>query len=227
MEEKKKGNVGLIVLVIVLLLACVGMGAFIFVNKDKLTAKENTTTTVKNENKSVKDKTTKCADISYDLNTTEYGLGASGAGISVTIDNTRKSARISYNGATVSNTFGLGWVTAADTYSYELIDTKSFDKKISQVLIDGSGQDSTNSAILYLMEDGTVEYVPILKELNTNWSQPDNTKKFNSYGKLNGISEVISLVPAEAQGYHTVLAKKADGTVINLSDTFKATGNFR
>lgn len=32
-----------------------------------------------------------------------------------------------------------------------------------QVLIDGAGQDASNSAILYLMEDGTVEYVPILK----------------------------------------------------------------
>lgn len=42
MEEKKKSNIGLIILVVLLLLACVGMGAFIFFNKDKLTAKENT-----------------------------------------------------------------------------------------------------------------------------------------------------------------------------------------
>ena len=227
MEEKKKSNKGLIVLVVILLLVCAGMGTFIFINKDKLTAKENTTATVENEKKDVNEKTTKCEDINYDLNTNEYGLGASAVGISVSIDNTRKSVRISYNGATISNSFGLGWVTAADTHTYELIDTKNFDKKISQVLIDGLGQDATNSAILYLMEDGTVEYVPILKELNTNWSQPDNTKKFNSYGKLNGISDVISLVPAEAQGYHTVLARKVDGTVTNLNDTFKATGNFR
>ena len=41
MEEKKKSNVGLIIFVVILLLACVGMGAFIFVNKDKLNAKEN------------------------------------------------------------------------------------------------------------------------------------------------------------------------------------------
>ena len=58
MEEKKKSNVGLIVLVVILLLACAGMGAFIFVNKDKLMSKENTATTANNENKSVKDKTT-------------------------------------------------------------------------------------------------------------------------------------------------------------------------
>ena len=144
----------------------------------------------------------------------------------VFVDKTRKTARISYNGATVSNAFGLNWVTATDTSTYELIDTKTFDKKIVQVLIDGSGQDASSATILYLMEDGTVEYVPILKDINTNWSQTDNTKKFNSYGKLNGVSDIISLIPAEAQGYHTVLARKADGTVINLADTFKATGNF-
>ena len=57
MEEKKKSNAGLIVLVVILLLACAGMGAFIFVNKDKLTAKENTTTTVKNEKKETNEKT--------------------------------------------------------------------------------------------------------------------------------------------------------------------------
>ena len=223
MEEKKKSNVGLIILVVILLLACIGMGTFIFINKDKLTTKENKPT----ENNNMNETPLECTDISYDLNTNEYGLGASAAGISVTVDNTRKSARISVNSATISKTFGLGWVTSAETYIYELIDTKTFNKKIVQVLIDGSGQDATNLAILYLMEDGTVEYVPILKELNTNWGQPDNTKKFNTYGKLNEISEVISLVPAEAQGYHTVLARKADGTVTNLIDAFKATGNFK
>ncbi len=226
MESQKKGNKWLIVSIVILLLACIGMGGFIFVNKDKLTSKENTTT-VSNEKKKENEKNEKCNEVSYDLKTSEYGLGASGAGISVSIDNTRKSVRISFNGMTISNTFGLGWVTGADANSYELIDTKTFDKKISQVLIDGSGQDATNSTILYLMEDGTVEYVPILKEINTNWQQPDNTKKFNSYGKLNNISDIVSLIPAEAPGYHTVLARKADGTVINLAETFKETGNFR
>ena len=43
MEEKKKSNVGLIILVVVLILLCAGMGAFIFINKDKLTTKENST----------------------------------------------------------------------------------------------------------------------------------------------------------------------------------------
>lgn len=36
MEEKKKSNVGLIVLVVILLLACVGMGAFFFVTNNTI-----------------------------------------------------------------------------------------------------------------------------------------------------------------------------------------------
>ena len=41
MEEKKKSNAGLIIFVVILLLACVGMGTFIFINKDKLLTKDN------------------------------------------------------------------------------------------------------------------------------------------------------------------------------------------
>ena len=226
MEEKKKSNAGLIVLVVILLLACVGMGAFIFINKDAIFNGENEQTIINNKDNSKKEKATKCPDISYDLNTDEYGLSENEAGIAVSIDKTRKNVTISYNAATVSHTFSLGWFSGADTTIYEIIDTKSFDKKITQVLIDGSGQDVSSMAILYLMEDGTVEYVPLLKDINDNWGQQDNTKKVNSYGKLEGVSDIVSLISAEADGYHTVLARKADGTVINLSDAFRATGNF-
>ena len=226
MEEKKKSNAGLIVLVVILLLACVGMGAFIFINKDAIFNGENGQTIINNKDNSKKEKATKCPDISYDLNTNEYGLSENEAGIAISIDKTRKNVTISYNAATVSHTFSLGWFSGADTTIYEIIDTKAFDKKITQVLIDGSGQDVSSMAILYLMEDGTVEYVPLLKDINDNWGQQDNTKKVNSYGKLDGVSDIVSLISAEADGYHTVLARKADGTVINLSDAFRATGNF-
>jgi len=185
-----------------------------------------TTSTTTTESKEAKDNTSNCSEISYDLKTSEYGLSDSNVGISVVIDSTRKKATISFNGATVSSSFGLGWTTSADKNVYEKIDTKTFDKKVTQVLIDGSGQSANSMAILYLMEDGTVEYVPILKELKTNWDQSDNSKKFNSYGKLEGITKVISLIPADSANYHTVLARQADGTVTDLIKVFNATGNF-
>ena len=79
---------------VISLLACSGMGAFIFINKDKLTAKENTTTTVesgkkkateKTETKNVKAntiETRKCigvysgtAALTQDVQTGQYGKG--------------------------------------------------------------------------------------------------------------------------------------------------------
>ena len=237
-QTKKKSGSGLATLVVILALVVMGMGAFIFLNKDKLMSKEEASVEKASTNSKTKvdtksntgsntESTKDCPEISYTLKTNEYGFRAGNVGISVSIDSTRTSAQIAYNGATINNSFGLGWTTAADTTTYETIDTKTFNKKIAQVLIDGAGQSSVSSAILYLMEDGTVEYVPILKDINTNWRQADNTKKFNSYGKLEGVSDVISLIPAEASGYHTVLARKADGTVINLSNALNATGNFQ
>ena len=69
MEEKKKSNVGLIILVVILLLACVGMGAFIFVNKDKLNAKENISQIQDNEESKSQDvSNTKYCEGTYTFN---------------------------------------------------------------------------------------------------------------------------------------------------------------
>jgi cytoskeletal protein RodZ len=94
MEEKKKGNKGLVALVIILLLACIGMGVFIFINKDKLTAKENATKTVESDKNDTNEKTEittekantietrKCtgvytgtAALTQDVHTGQYGKG--------------------------------------------------------------------------------------------------------------------------------------------------------
>ncbi len=55
MEEKKKSNAGLIVLVVVLILLCTGMGAFIFINNDKLTTKENSSANEQKKTKNQKE----------------------------------------------------------------------------------------------------------------------------------------------------------------------------
>ena len=72
MEEKKKSNAGLIVLVVILLIACAGMGAFIFINKDKLIVKENATTTVKSDKKDTNEKTETNTDMFKDETIRSY-----------------------------------------------------------------------------------------------------------------------------------------------------------
>ena len=225
-ETKKKGNSGLAILTVLLMFICAGLGGFIFINKDKILNECATeSTTISNEKTQKNNKTEKCDEVSYDINTNEYGLSDTALGVKVSIDKSRKSVTISTNMKTLNESFNLQMFTADDSYSYEKIDTKTFDKKVAQVLIDGAGQDVSGTAIIYLMEDGTVEYTPILKDFKANWGN-EAKDKFNSYGKLDGVSNIISLIPAEANGYHTVLARQADGTVINLSSAFQATGNF-
>ena len=227
-EPKKKGN-GLVIVVIILLLICLGLGGFIYLNKDKIFTKQEQETT-KKEDSNTKEG---CPEINYDLKTdesNEYGFSDGFGGLFVSVDANRKEVRIFANSNKLSETYGLGWPkTNEESYASSPIDTKTFDKKITQLMIDGIGQDTGGEAILYLMEDGTVEYTPIYKELKTNWNQTDNSKKFNSYGKLEGITDVISLISADVPGkpmggYHSILARKADGTVINLFEAFKKAG---
>ena len=224
--KNKKGNSSLVILTILLMIVCAGLGGFVFVNKDKLLNECATeSTTINNEKVQKNNKTEKCDEVSYDINTNEYGLSAKSFGVMVNIDRSRTKVTIKTNNKTLNETFGLQMFTADDSITYEEIDTKTFSKKVNQVLIDGAGQDASGAAIIYLMEDGTVEYTPILKDFNANWGN-EAKDKFNSYGKLDGVSNIISLIPAEANGYHTVLARQADGTVIDLANSFQATGNF-
>ena len=54
LEPKKKKN-GLIIVVIILLLLCLGMGGFIYLNKDKIFAKEEVTPVEKQEEEEVEE----------------------------------------------------------------------------------------------------------------------------------------------------------------------------
>ena len=123
MEEKQKSSVGLVVPVVILLLACVGMGAFIFVNKDKLISKESTQTTNKEEEKETetaeKPETTKAnekaietrectgvysgtAAITQDARTGQYGKG--NLTIKLKSDGTYELKKANANGAVGSYT---------------------------------------------------------------------------------------------------------------------------
>lgn len=220
--ERNKANKVLVIFTIILTIITILLAGIIYMNKDKICFNNkciDKKLSEKNINK--KDEIKKCKEINYDLKTNEYGLSANGAGLNIFVDETRKNVEITYNKYMLSNTFSLDLNAKEDKGSYESLGKKHFDKKITEVLIDGSGQDATSLTILYLMEDGTVEYVPILKDLKANWKEKDVTQKLNSYGKLEGIDGIVSLISAEGKGYHTVLARKADGSVIDLSEALK------
>lgn len=230
MEEKKKGNGGLVALVIILLLACIGMGAFIFINKDKLIAKEDGKTTIENKNKdsnkgSQKDTNVETNAIiifdgskSINSDVKDYSLSCQGnAGIWVTVDSTQKVLTFSFTPARVVEFYPLSWTSSKNELSSSNI---NFEKKIIDVFFGEMGQSSSGDTLFILLEDGTVEYIPIVHMFNNAQESPI------SYGKINNVNDVTKFTLANTSGGVTTLAIKSDGTFYDLWYSLKDTGNY-
>lgn len=106
-------------------------------------------------------------------------------------------------------------------------DISNFDLsgKPTDLLLTGFGQAPGYETLFFLIEDGTVEYIPLAKATKDS--------NFKSYGKLPNINNVIkfysgSSCPADSFtgcGRQS-LAQRADGNYYELYDAVKNTGNF-
>lgn len=64
--------------------------------------------------------------------------------------------------------------------------------------------------LFFLMEDGSVEYMHIIKALNE--------KEYKSYGKLNGVEDVVEIIEASTnRNGMCPVAIKQDGSFYDLS----------
>lgn len=144
-------------------------------------------------------------------------------GINIAVDETQTKVTISLNHPLVSQNYGLGWTTALEDHSYEPHDI-TFDKKVVDVFFGGLGQSSVGDTILFLMEDGTVQYIPVKKAMSVDH---ENLKTF---GILEGVSDVVKFYQAnsvmEMGSGITILAQRSDGTIYDLSSILNATGNY-
>ncbi len=91
------------------------------------------------------------------------------------------------------------------------------DKKVQNVYNLGAGQSAAGNCILFLMEDGTVEYMPLIYAIIH--------EDFRSYGKIEGAENIIDIVSAYAEGPfegagagNTVLLIQEDGTAYDIGD---------
>ena len=98
--------------------------------------------------------------------------------------------------------------------------TINFEKKIVDVFFGGMGQDSSGDTLFILLEDGTVEYIPIVHMFNHAQDGPI------SYGKIAGVSDVAKFTLSNTSGGVTTLAIKNDGTFYDLWYSLKDTGNY-
>ena len=237
MEEGKKGksNVSLIIIIVVLLIAVLGLCAYIFLNKDNSSITKyvtgNNNTNTKNESsqkntetntntQGTKTNSTITFDGSKSINSSEknYTLSCQGnAGIWITVDSTQKVLTFSFTPTRVVEFYPLTWQSTRNDMSSSNI---NFEKKIVDVFFGGMGQSSSGDTLFILLEDGTVEYIPIVHMFNHAQGAPV------SYGKINGVSNVAKFTLSSTAGGVTTLAIKNDGTFYDLWYALKDTGNY-
>ena len=213
---------GIVVLLVLLILLVLGMGGYLVYDKVlskevKEEKQENITKeeTVEEKNNNSINASDLVLDSSKCINQKNmvYSLSTNFDinGISIIYNNgnvnisiTPEIVKNSYNGINISNS------------SY----TVNFNKKIVDIYVDGYGQSIGYETILFLMEDGTVEYIPFYYACNN-----DSFKTI----KLDGVDNIIKFLSASASpvepggGYHTILAQKQDGTFYDISLMLKQT----
>ena len=94
------------------------------------------------------------------------------------------------------------------------------DKKVQNVYNLGAGQSASGNCILFLMEDGTVEYMPLLYAIIH--------EDFRSYGKIEGAENIVDITSAYAKGPfegagsgNTVLVIQEDGTAYDIGEQLR------
>lgn len=231
-KNKSKNNVVLIVIIVILLIAVLGLGGYIFLNKDKYVIRSNNNNTnAKSESSQKNTETTTNTQgsktnstITFDglksINSSDksYTLSCQGnAGIWITVDATQKVLTFSFTPKKVVEFYPLTWKSTRSDMSSSNI---NFEKKIVDVFFGGMGQSSSGDTLFILLEDGTVEYIPIVHMFNHVQGAPV------SYGKINGVSDVAKFTLSSTSGSVTTLAIKNDGTFYDLWYTLKDTGNY-
>ena len=231
--ENKKSKTGLHIFIGTLLgiLICGGV-VFATYSLGYLTfSSQEEPTKVESNNEETTEEDTNASSLDFDTskvingNGTQYYLTNYNGTIDIRLDETRKIATLNYNRKILSETYGLNWdTTGIDEYTYE--DKQlTFDKNIKDIFYGGVGQDVSGDIILFLMEDGTVEYIPVYQALATS-----GVDGLVSYGTLQGVEDIIKFYTAYAMvgltgNYSTTLIQTKDGTLYDLAPIINGTNN--
>ena len=146
-----------------------------------------------------------------------YTIGSGNSVIDLKIDSTQKVLNFSYIPTKVVQFYGLNWASSRT----DMVSSKiSFDKKIIEVLLGGMGQDQHGDTVFILLEDGSVEYIPVVHMFNHAQDGPI------SYGPVKGVSGIVRLAEADMGYGVTTLAIKSDGSFYDMWYALKDTGNY-
>ena len=243
MEENKKNKKGYIVLIVVLILllpACFFAGVkyneMTISNKDttkkqsknKKNTKKETSATKEQDKTSIENVDINSLTVSSDKIINPEGKGWTYTEVSSSADSMGLDANVNKKDNTGSieihwekfHKYSVGYLrdnAQGGTYgdNVQTITVNGFKGKVHSAFISGFGQTFGTETAFYIMDDGTVEFVPIQK-LYDDYGAIDNVT-LNSYGVIPNVSGVAKIVQAEASapqsaGSMTTLGIKADGS---------------
>ena len=150
-------------------------------------------------------------DVNYRIYAVDYNIGL------VLLSNPdKKSMTVTVDRDSVKNYFNVDIGSNSEF-------VKTFGKEIKQIYVGYFGNAIGQECVLLLMADGTIEYIPLLKEFsNPNWKDEGSINKFNSHGTISGVTNVVELVYLKVESstgdYYSVGAVRKDGTLYDLME---------
>lgn len=157
---------------------------------------------------------TKGINIDYNKQICYESIYDSACGINAKINNSNKNeVGINYFGEEIKRLYNIDCNNAENNNL-----SITLDKKVNKILIASiSHQSAHDSIILFLMEDGTLEYIPIYTALKNN--------NFNIAKKIDGIDgikdlSVVHVNGKQGGGYGCPAAVKADGSFYVLNNDY-------
>ena len=239
-KEVKKSNKGLYAIITILCIAVLGLGGFIvykeFIEKDKDEKECTCTKCVTNDNITKNDEETNtevskqsCFDSNnFDENkiinkkeNTKYSLPKSSSIymplITASIDSKNSKSVI----ISVPDWRDYGKYVNIDSNESSVKSyTISFSKTVKDVVLHEGWQSFGREVLYVLLEDGTVEYVPVAKEFSD--SKSINTT-LTSAGRIDEVKDIVYLVEGASvnemgNGLGEVYGIKEDGTIYALTN---------
>lgn len=233
-NQKKKNHIflyGIIGVFIGIVLSC---GIFYVLYSQEILIFESAKVQSKDSKNKISDQTTSeieknnyIFDSSKVVNASAEGytltVPSHASGTNIYLDSRQTKVTVSINHYLISQNYGLGWVTSNDDYTYEPHEIV-FEQKVVDIFFGGIGQDASGDTLLFLLEDGTVQYLPLKKAYSTDH---ENLK---SYGTLSGISNIVKFYSANSLSQMgssvTILAQDEDGNLYDLATLLQETGNY-
>lgn len=240
-HHKEKSNKGLIAAVVILAIIVVGLVAFIVFDKLDSSNEVKCASVASEEPKSEEsddskeeEKTKEDSDVekpaeidlSKSLNTNGdsyelFGEKDSLPKVDFEISDNKRSVTVKYDWDSVdaSNISG----TSTGTKEYEVT---GFTKNVKSAFNGIAGQNIEGEYFFFLMEDGTVEYVPVFKTSETSETTSVNFSSRNTFKSEGTISSKVKDIVGfrntqvqedEGGGYAATVAVKEDGSFYNLS----------